>query len=306
MEDNKFAVSFLTIGKTQESTETVSGFKKYVGVGTSRIIAYNPTKEKLDELMGYDFPFTPVYTDEKDGDKIANIYFVVETDSDACNGISIRNLAMFTLKAKPSLHSDGKTVDIIDDYGNYSRMDYADAKAHKPAVETAKIDHTGYRIACEGEIDLTVFLHRFLNLPASLDYVNNVWVLRKDAPETAKFKLEHIKDFFNGDFSEIQEALSYQPNNKIKLLYGVKTDKDNKLKQTVCTNADYIMHNNAGANTFAKVETRLAKAKQHGKYSNITYKVQELQEWTVEPTNLENPANIIANESSSSVEEFEW
>ena len=37
--------SFLTIGKTQESKEAVE-FKRYVGVGSSYVIAVNPTSLK--------------------------------------------------------------------------------------------------------------------------------------------------------------------------------------------------------------------------------------------------------------------
>ena len=47
------------------------------------------------------------------------------------------------------------------------------------------------------------------------------------------------------------------------------------------------MRNNASASVIARVEKDLANAKQHGKYSNIDYRVCELQEWNVEPTNLE-------------------
>ena len=43
--------SFLAIGKTQESKEAQE-FKKYVGVGSSFVVAVNPTKKKLEEEKG--------------------------------------------------------------------------------------------------------------------------------------------------------------------------------------------------------------------------------------------------------------
>ena len=280
--------SLLVIGKAQESTETGS-FKRYVGVGASKILAFNPTKEQLDEIMGYEFPFTPVYTDEKDGEKIANVYFVVQTDPELCNGIDVKNLAIFTLRAKPALNMEGDKVQVIDDYGNYCKVNYEDAKAHKPLPDNYKIDHTNYRIACEGEVNLTVFLKKFLNIPNSLDYTNGVWTVKKDAAENAKFRLERIKDFFKGDFSEIKEALDYMPNNRIKLLYGVKTKEDGNTFQVVCTDADYTLRNAANATTIAKAASDLASAKAHNKYQNIDYRVCELQEWDVKPTNLDTP-----------------
>ena len=285
-----FNKSFLAIGKTQESKEAGEGFKRYVGYGSSRIIAFNPTKEKLDEIMGYESSFTPEYVEDKDGEKKVHIHFIVETDPNLCSGIDIKSTAMFTLELKPALTSSGESVSVIDDYGNYTKMNYEDAKAHKPLPGNYKIDQTGYRIACEGEVNLTVFLRKYLNLPPSLDYVNGVWTVKKDAKENALFRLEHIKDYFKGDFSEIKEALAYQPNNKVKLLYGVKTKDDGKQVQTVCTDADLVLPNNANGNTIAKAEKDLAGAKKANKYSKIDYRVCELQEWTVEPTNLEKPA----------------
>lgn len=280
--------AFLVIGKAQESVEASEGFKRYVGVGSSFIKAVNPTKKELDEIMGYESSFDPVYVNKED--ESVNIHFIVETNPDTCNGISIKTKAMFTLRLKPALSSDGNTVQIIDDYGNYSRMNYEDAKAHKPVPASHKIDQATYRIACEGEVDLTVFLKKFLNIPNSLDYSNGSWVVKKDAAENAKFKLENIKDYFKGDFSELKEALAYQPNNTIKLLYGVKTKDDGKQIQVVCTEADLTMRNSANASVMAQVERDLANAKAHNKYSKIDYRICELQEYTVEPTNLAAPA----------------
>jgi hypothetical protein len=297
MKENGF--SFLAIGKTQESTEAGEGFKRYVGYGSSKILTFNPTKEKLDEIMGYESSFDPKYVDDAEGEKKVNIHFIVETDPDLCNGIDIKNKAMFTLKLKPALSSSGETVEVIDDYGNYSRMNYEDAKAHKPLPGNYKIDQTGYRIACEGEVDLTVFLKKFLNIPSSLDYSNGVWTVKKDAKTNAQFKLESIKDYFKGDFSEIKEALAYQPNNKVKLLYGVKTKEDGKQTQVVCTSADLVLKNNASASEITKAEKDLASAKNAGKYSSIDYRVQELQEYDVQPTNLNAAPSAKGSEDSA-------
>ena len=283
-----FSKGFLAIGKTQESREAgEGGFKRYVGYGSSFVKMLNPTKEELDEFMGFESSFNPEYVEEKDGVKQVNINFIVETDPDTCNGIDIKNKAIITLRLKPALSSTGETVEVIDDYGNYTRMNYEDAKAHKALPGNYKIDQTGYRIACEGEVDLTVFLRKLLCLPNSLDYNNGVWTVKKDAKENAMFKLEHIKDYFKGDFSEIKEALALQPNNKIKLLYGVKTKDDGKKQQSICTSADLVLANNANANAIAKAEKDLISAKNNNKYSKIDYRVCELQEWDVKPTNLE-------------------
>jgi PHP family Zn ribbon phosphoesterase len=135
-------------------------------------------------------------------------------------------------------------------------------------------------------------------MPSSLDYTNGVWTVKKDASTNAKFKLENIKSYFNGDFSEIQEALNYQPNNQIKLLYGVKTT-DGKQYQQVCTREQMMLNNAAGSNAITKLANDLANAKNNGSFSNIDYRVQELQEYDVQPTNLEAAPSAKGSEDSA-------
>jgi hypothetical protein len=45
------AVSFLAIGKTQESKETQE-FSRYIGYSNSYVLAVNPTKAELESLTG--------------------------------------------------------------------------------------------------------------------------------------------------------------------------------------------------------------------------------------------------------------
>jgi hypothetical protein len=58
----------------------------------------------------------------------------------------------------------------------------------------------------------------------------------------------------------------------------------------VCTKGELVLGNAANANALAKLEKDLVNAKQNGAFQNIDYRIQELQEWSVEPTNLEKPA----------------
>ena len=123
----------------------------------------------------------------------------------------------------------------------------------------------------------------------------------KDLAEKHKYNdfmpdiLMHLGNLFNAQEGlqhdkSIKEALAYQPNNKIKLLYGVKTKRDGKQTQVICTNADLVLKNNASASDITKAEKDLTSAKNAGKYSSIDYRVQELAEYDVQPTNLETPS----------------
>ena len=291
MKKINFSKSFLAIGKTQQSTEAQE-FKRYVGVGSTYVKGVQPTKKEIDEFFGFESQAEPEYVKDGENGKEAHITFLLQTDPETCNGIELKSRAMFTLRATPAYNRDQTKVQVIDQYGNYTWVDTEDAKAGKAITHNgnpAKID-TKYRMACVGECDLVAFLKKYLCVPDAFNYVNGTWVKKEDADDY-KFVLENIKDYFKGDFKELKGALELQPNNKVKLLYGVRTNDEGKQYQAVCTRGELILPNAASANALTKLEKDLVNAKQNGAYQNTDYRVCELQEWDVKPTNLDKPAD---------------
>ena len=289
-----FSKSFLAIGKTQESKEAgESSFKRYVGLGSTFVKGVQPTKKEIDDFFGFESQAEPEYVKDTDNGKEVHITFLLQTDPEANNGIELKSRAMFTLRLTPDYNRDQTKVRVLDQYGNYTWANVEDAKAGKALVgangNPQKID-TKYRMACVGECDLVAFLKKYLCVADAFNYVNGQWV-KKDNADECVFGLENIKDYFKGDFKELKEAISLQPNNKVKLLYGVRTTDEGKQYQAVCTRGELILNNSANANAVTRLEKDLVNAKQNGAYQNIDYRVCELQEWTVEPTNLEKPAD---------------
>lgn len=287
-----FSKSFLAIGKTQESKESSEGFKRYVGVGSTFVKGVQPTKKEIDEFFGFESQAEPEYVKDGENGKEAHITFLLQTDPETNNGIELKSRAMFTLRATPAYNRDQTKVQVIDQYGNYTWVNTEDAKAGKAITHNgnpAKID-TKYRMACVGECDLVAFLKKYLCVPDAFNYVNGTWMKKEDADDY-KFALENIKDYFKGDFKELKEAIALQPNNKVKLLYGVRTNDEGKQYQAVCTRGELVLPNNANVNALNRMERDLVNAKQNGAYANTDYQVCELREWTIEPTNLDKPAN---------------
>lgn len=281
---------FLTVGKTQESTEAQE-FKRYIGVGSSYVLAVNPSKEELENIYGTEQK-EPEYVVDGENGKEARIHFIVKTDPEVNNGIELISRLMFTLRATPAYNRDETKVQVIDGYGNSTWASVEDAKAGAKLLSSEgkelRID-TKYRMACVGEADLVGFLKKYLRVQDVFDYKNGSWVKKPNAEDYA-FSLDHIKDYFNGNFSELKEALALQPGNKVKLLYGVRTaetENGPRQYQAVASRADLIMPNNAGAKSIERLEKNLANIKANGSYPNTEFKVQDLEEWTVEPTNLE-------------------
>ena len=291
--------SFLVVGETQETTEGgASDFKRYIGLAGCYVLAVNPTKEKLDELQGYESS-APVYTGEDDNGKYADVMFLIKTDPDTNHGIEAIQRAYFRVRARAAKNADGTKTQVIDQYGNAAWIPTDAANNGVKPDNIQKLDQ--FRIAADGEAALVEFLKKFLRVPDAYDYINGSYVKKdKEEADKGQFKLEDIKNLFNGDFSEINKAIQYRPNNKIKLLWGVQT-KDGKMTQKICTAEKLMLSNMANATALAKLESNLADAKSRGKFANIEYKVQELQEYTVEPTNLDKPAA-----SSSAQDAMPW
>lgn len=293
--------SFLVVGKTQQSSESLE-FKKYVGVGSSFVVAVNPTKKELEDIFGREIPTAPEYVVDTDKGKEARVTFVVKTDPNACNGIEITNRIMFTLRNTPAYNRDETKVQVIDQYGNTTWASTEDAKAGKKLLSSEGKElmvDSKYRMACVGEADLINFLKHYLNVGNVFKYVNGSWV-KKDNAEDYVFGLEHIKDYFKGDFSELKDAIALQPNNKVKLLYGVRTTDEGKQYQAVATRSGMILPNYAGSNAYAKLEKDLMNAKNVGAYATTEFKVQELAEYSVEATDLSSSKDDVFGTDSNS------
>lgn len=292
----KISFSFLNIGKTKESTEGVD-IKRYIGLGSSYVLAVNPDKAKLDELMGFESQNDPKYTGSDDNGQFARIHFIVRTDPDVCNGIEVTNRVMFTMRPEPAYNRDKTKVQVIDIYGNSTWLPVEDAKAGRKPVDdngNPKKLADKYRMACVGEADLVAFLKAYLNVDDAFSYKNSTWVLKPEAQAAdCVFGLEHISNYFKGDFSEIRDAVKLQPNNKVKLLYGIRTveqdDGSVRQYQAIASRGEFVLRNSAGSGAITHLERQLANAKAAGSYSTTEFRIQDLQEFSVEPTNLEQP-----------------
>lgn len=297
---------FLSVGKTGESKEAAE-FKRYIGYGSTHVVAVNPKKAELDNLMGYDSQNDPEYIGSDDNGKWARVTFIVKTDPEANNGIEITSRLSFTLYNTPAYSKDNTKVQVIDNYGNSTWATVEDAKAGNKLMSSngkeLKIANK-YRMACRGEADLVAFLKTYLCVDDAFNYVNGTWTL-KDNADDYKFALEHISDYFKGDFSEVKDAIALQPNNKIKLLYGVHTTDEGKQYQTIATKDRLILRNSAGSKAFERAEKELVNIKQGGGYATTEFKVQELAEYNVQATDL-NKAPADTTSTGSEDEDLPW
>ena len=295
MENKNF--SFMAFGKAQVSKEATE-IKRYTGVGSVFVVGVNPNKSELEKLYDRELDKDPEYVTEKDGVVSARIDFIVKTDTAAkCNnGIELLTKVSMFIRKEYRFNKDKTKVQVIDKYGRTAWVTKEQAKNHEIPVysngKPANIDKD-YRPAYVGEEDITNFLKLFLGIPNVEKWAKNEETGRRevvglvDNPEDCECRLENIEDYFKGKFNEIKDAINLMPNNKIKVLFGVRTTDEGKQYQDVYTRK--FLSN--AVSVYDKLAEDVQSAKDNGAYPNTEFVIADLQEYTVQATNFNNTNN---------------
>lgn len=273
----------------QVSTEG-NAVKRYTGVASVFVRGINPNKEELEKFFDRELDNDPEYvsTVESGSENIpqVRIDILVEADPDKYED-SLKSRVTFFLRKRHVFTRDNSKVRVIDKYGYPGWATKEELASHaqlKSANGKNMRISTSYRPAYEGEVELIDFLKCYLNIPEALSYVNGEWTSNKRyKPEDCEACLEHIEDFFKGDVKELKNIISYQPNNKVKVLFGVRTANDGKQYQTSFTRM--FLKNNV--NDYSKLDAEVKRVQESGALSTSEFTVGELKEYTVTPTDFE-------------------
>lgn len=279
----------------KESTEG-GVIKRYIGVAPVTIAAVNPTKEHLEEIYGTTLDKAPEYTgvQEIEGKQVpyARIDFIVKTVADKCDGIDMTTRISYFVRKEYRFNRDHTKVQVIDKYGRTAWVTKEQATNHEIPMYSngpANLDKD-YRPCYHGEEDLTNFIKAYLVIPNVQRYVDGKWIM-VDNPSECEARLSEVEKLFEGNFKEIQEIISYQPNNKVKVLFGVRTTDDGKQYQTAYTQ---MVLTNSTSN-YSRLDADVKERKNAGAYSNTEFEVVPLKEYTVDATPIEDmPADTKA------------
>ena len=279
---------FMAFSAGKESTES-GEFKRYIGVAPVRVLAVNPTKSEQEKLYNTTLDKDPEYVGNVNvnGKDVQNvrISFVVKTDEEKC-GIDMTTNVTFFLQNAPRMGSQSGKYQIIDKYGRTAWATEEDIKAKQIPVysngKPANID-ADYRQAYVGEEELTNFIKNYLNIPNVQKYVDGEWKL-VDNPSECEARLDKIADYFKGNFAELKSIISLQPNNKIKVMFGVRTSEDGKEYQAVYTR----MTLKNGVSDYSRLDKDLQEAKQNGAYSTTEFSVCPIKEYKIEATPVDD------------------
>lgn len=285
--------NLMAFARGAESTDGVS-IVRYTGVAPVKIVGFNPTKDELEKLYKATLDTAPEYIGEtdNDGNKVpyARTTFLVKPDPEKVGmDIDPISIAMFVRK-EYKFNSDGTKVKVIDEYGNSGWATKEQCQTHAPLLSKSgkplKISQN-YRPAYIGEIELTDFIKAFLNIPDAFEYVDDTWRLKKDA-DLGIARFENIDKLFSGDFKEVTDAIAYQPDNKVKVLFGVRKNDEGKMYQSFYK--EMFLKNSV--NDYSKLDKDVQERKNAGAYPTTDFEVGDFKVYEVKATNLdEAPAD---------------
>ena len=218
------------------SAEEYVDIKKYIGVGSVSIVAINPNNAKLKEF-GWTIPdgaAEPSYAYNKEQNVSGRIRFLVRLEE-----LEAKPVVAMDFFIRPEIRMTSKEGDperkcqILDSYGNSAYATKAEFTSHKIpqyANGPAKIA-SNYKACHIGEAELVQFLMKFLNITPlqKFDRVKNEWVDNKNPGELT---IDHWDKLCAGNASEIAEYVACRPDNRVKVIFGVRSNEDNRSWQT--------------------------------------------------------------------------
>ena len=287
----------MAISKGNASKEAQE-FKRYIGVCPVFVKAVNPNKAEHEKLFNTTLEEAPVYVQDKEdaeGNTYKNVRISVVLAPDVEKisfEMPIVTMPLFVANKKQHGANSGK-YQVVDKYGRFAWATETEISAKEiPTYNNGKKADISndYRIAYVGEEELTAFIKAFLCIPSitKWDNDNKCMVPNKDVkPEECECRLEveSFEKLFKGDFSEIKEILGFQPNNKVKVCLGVRTDPNSgKLFQSVYTKK-FMSNASTNYNSLDKLlQADAAYAQEHNKVLSTEYSAETVHEYSVTPT----------------------
>lgn len=286
------SVAMMAFASGSESKDRVK--KLYIGVAPVFIVSVNPNKAEYEKLFNRTLDDAPVYIGEgevgPEGDRVKvpqiRIDFIVKTDAEKC-GVELTDRITFFLSKAMNFNRDRSKVEVINKYGESIYLPIACVEGTEPIPDNMKwYDTSGMRPTYIGEADLTAFIKAFLNIPNKSYRKGNEVVFIKNLAD-AEAKLDKIESYFRGDVSELKSVIGLQPNNRVKVMFGVKTTDDNNQYQAVYTKK--FLKNMV--NDYSKLDEDLQARKNAGAYPSVEFLAEPIKEYTVESTDFSSPAN---------------
>lgn len=260
-------------------------FKRFIGVASVEVLAFNPTQEELAKLYNTDSIREPVYIDKTpEGVERVKLVFYLQPNKLMHKEASTMILPVtFTITNQFVVGRNSGKHQVIDSYGRTGWVTKEQLDNHEIPTEYQKYKllEDDYRPTYVGEENLTKFIKAYANIPnltrtdfktKEVSYIEN--------PNDAKARFNNLSSLFKGDFAEILGLLSVTKGYLVKVAVGVRTTDENKLYQDVFNRA-FIKN---AASSYRLLEREIKNAQDNGAFSSTEFKILPLHEYKVEQT----------------------
>lgn len=289
----------MAFGNGKVSVEGTGQFKRYIGIAPVSVLAVNPTKAELEKIYNREFDKEPEYvTTVKRDDKevpAINLDFVLQLKDNPNyltpegTPIDLLTRLRITLVKEYIMGSQTGKLQVMDNYLRTAWVTKEEFEKHAiPEWKNgpARID-PAYHPVMRGEEWVLGFIQKYLGLPNVEKWEKNAQGVREfkgliDNKAEAEAYLNDIEALFKGNVKEIKDALALQPNNKIKVVFGVRTASDGKQYQTVFPRAFAT----ATTKNYSWLESKVKEAKDAGAFADTEFSTEALHEYTVEGTDF--------------------
>lgn len=288
--------------------------KRYMGVGAVGVVALNPTRKELNDIYGNQSDITDeiqyigetTVKDAHGNDKKVpqiRLSFITKTDKEiACNNGIEAILPVNIFLSQGYSYSNKNNVikvQVIDKYGRTGWV--TEEELSKGAIpeytirsgaragQTMKANLApGYRPCFIGEEELVKFIIALLDIPRPDVWDNDAkaFVPRpaNELPD-CECMLENIKQYFSGNLKELRDVLNFQPNNRLKICFGVRTTQ--KGAQYQCAYTRFPMP--LGTMRFTQLERELDNDAKAGRHPSEEYSTTFLEEVKLGATDYSKP-----------------
>jgi len=277
--------------------------KKYIGVASVNILAVNPNNAML-RMYGWQIPDDadePKYvTTTSDGKPSARVRFLAQIlDLEEKPVIPID----FWIRPEVYFNNDATKCQIIDAYGRTAWATKSDVQSHvipQTSMGPANIS-LEYKPSHRGQAEVVAFLMKYLNV-TPLQMFNKdrkEWVLTQ---YPGRLTIDNWSSLCNGNASEISSYISLQPENRVKVILGIRTTDDNKTYQSVLIgdsrSGAFIGNGNrvdVATGEYAAARKAIDKARkwydENGKEYPYIYSAMPVEEWKQTATEVQDNSN---------------